>query len=108
MAIALKRNNTERHFLPFSRRLFLSVISLFLVFAASFLTYQYQREKEYKVELLDTKLQDYNERLFAELDGLDETQWNGVLQRYTVNNKFPQYKDKQLSFKCFFMVLLAY
>ena len=83
MAIALKRNNTERHFLPFSRRLFLSVISLFLVFAASFLTYQYQREKEYKVELLDTKLQDYNERLFAELDGLDETQWNGVLQRYT-------------------------
>lgn len=83
MAIALKQNNTERHFLPFSRRLFLSVISLFLVFAASFLTYQYQREKEYKVELLDTKLQDYNERLFAELDGLDETQWNGVLQRYT-------------------------
>lgn len=69
--------------MPFSRRLFLSVISLFLVFAASFLTYQYQREKEYKVELLDTKLQDYNERLFAELDGLDETQWNGVLQRYT-------------------------
>ena len=69
--------------MPFSRRLFLTVISLFLVFAASFLTYQYQREKEYKVELLDTKLQDYNERLFAELDGLDETQWNGVLQRYT-------------------------
>lgn len=53
MVIASKPNN-DRHFLSFSRKLFLSVISLFLVFAACFIAYQYQREKEYKVELLDT------------------------------------------------------
>ena len=51
---------SPRHFLSFSRKLFLSVISLFVVFAACFIAYQYQREKEYKVELLHTQLQSYN------------------------------------------------
>ena len=60
MVIVSKPNN-DRHFLSFSRKLFLSVISLFLVFAACFIAYQYQREKEYKVELLDMQLQDYND-----------------------------------------------
>ena len=49
---------TQRHFLSFSRKLFLSVISLFLVFVICFIAYQYQREREYKVELLNTKYQD--------------------------------------------------
>ena len=59
---------TQRHFLSFSRKLFLSVISLFLVFVVCFIAYQYQREREYKVELLNTKLQDYNSRLYEQLD----------------------------------------
>lgn len=58
---------TQKHFLSFSRKLFLSVISLFLVFAACFMAYQYQREKEYKIELLNTQLQDYNNRLYDKL-----------------------------------------
>lgn len=66
MDTASKLNNTT-HFLSFSRRLFLSVISLFLVFAGCFPAYQYQREKEYKVHLLDIQLQDYNERLHQSL-----------------------------------------
>ena len=41
---------TQKHFLSFSRKLFLSVISLFLVFAACFMAYQYQsRVTEYTV-----------------------------------------------------------
>ena len=60
MDTASKLNNTT-HFLSFSRKLFLSVISLFLVFAGCFLAYQYQREKEYKIDLLDIQLQDYND-----------------------------------------------
>ena len=52
----------QKHFLSFSRKLFLSVISLFLVFAFCFIAYQYQREREYKVELLNTQLQNYNSR----------------------------------------------
>lgn len=59
---------TQKHFLSFSRKLFLSVISLFLVFATCFMAYQYQREKEYKIELLHTQLQDYNARLHEKLD----------------------------------------
>lgn len=58
---------TQKHFLSFNRKLFLSVISLFLVFAGCFLAYQYQREKEYKIELLHTQLQDYNNRLYENL-----------------------------------------
>ena len=59
--------NNNSHFLSFNRKLFLSVISLFLVFVVCFLTYQYQREKEYKIELLHSKLQDYNSRLYEEI-----------------------------------------
>ncbi len=68
MVIALKQSDgKERHFLSFSGKLFLSVISLFLFFAVCFLAYQYQREKEYKVELLNMQLQDYNALLHQEL-----------------------------------------
>ena len=45
MDTALKPNK-ERRFLSYSKRLFLSVISLFLIFAGCFIAYQYQREKE--------------------------------------------------------------
>lgn len=72
MGTALKPND-DRHFLSFSRKLFLSVISLFLAFAACFIAYQYQREKEYKVELLDMQLQDYNNRLYQELHDLPDS-----------------------------------
>ena len=47
MDTASKLNNAT-HLLSFSRKLFLSVISLFLVFAGCFLAYQYQREKEFR------------------------------------------------------------
>ena len=58
MDTASKLNNTT-HFLSFSRKLFLSVISLFLVFAGCFQANKYKREKEYKIDLMDIKLQDY-------------------------------------------------
>ncbi len=75
--------NDDRQFLSFSRKLFLSVISLFLAFAACFIAYQYQREKEYKAELLDTQLQDYNERLRQELKSMPDSLWTSALNRYT-------------------------
>ena len=60
---------TQKAFLPLlAENLFLSVISLFLVFAICFIAYQYQREREYKIELLNTKLQDYNSRLYEQLE----------------------------------------
>lgn len=51
------------HVLSFSKKLFLSVITLFIVFSICFMIFQYRREKEYKIELLNTQLQNYNDRL---------------------------------------------
>lgn len=81
MDTVLKPNN-DKHFLSFSRKLFLSVISLFLAFATCFIAYQYQREKEYKVELLDMQLQDYNERLQMELRNTPDSLWTTVLDSF--------------------------
>lgn len=76
---------TQKHFLSFSRKLFLSVISLFLVFAACFMAYQYQREKEYKIDLLNTQLQDYNYRLYDKLKQ-HPADLNGILNEHINEN----------------------
>ena len=81
MDTALKPNK-RRHCISFSWRLFLSVIALFIAFALCLIAYQYQREKEYKVDLLDMQLQDYNERLHMELHYLNEHQRANDLARY--------------------------
>lgn len=75
---------TQKHFLSFSRKLFLSVISLFLVFATCFMAYQYQREKEYKVELLNTQLQDYNNLLNEKLQ--DQLDISEIVQNHLSHN----------------------
>ena len=53
MAIALKSKS-------FQRNLLLSVGGIFLLFAICFSVYQYQREKEYKIDILHSRLQMYN------------------------------------------------
>ena len=58
----LHPSNTKQVF-SFSRQLFLSVIVLFLTFVICFMAFQYRREKDYKAELLNTQLQDYNDDL---------------------------------------------
>ena len=50
--------------LSFSSRLFLTVLLLFLAFVSCFIFFQYNREKMYKTELLNTKLQDLNLALY--------------------------------------------
>mgnify|MGYP004673632993 FL=1 len=50
--------------LPFSQRLFLSVILLFVTFVGCFVIFQYNREKSFKSELLNIQLQNYNDRLY--------------------------------------------
>lgn len=59
------------HVLSFSKKLFLSVILLFIAFAICFMAFQFRREKEYKIELLNTQLQNYNDRLNDFLDAQD-------------------------------------
>jgi signal transduction histidine kinase len=45
------------------RKLYFSVLSLFVIFTVAFIIFQQAREKEYKIEVLNMKLQDYNSRL---------------------------------------------
>ncbi len=68
----------SHHVLSFSKKLFLSVIILFLVFATCFIIFQYRREKEYKIELLNTQLQNYNDRLNDYVCTLDSFNMNDV------------------------------
>ena len=54
----------KHRILPFNQKLFISVIGLFLTFAICFMTFQYQRERAYKSELLNIQLQNYNNQLY--------------------------------------------
>ncbi len=89
MDIVSKSN--KKQLLSFSQKLFLSVISLFLVFVLCFLAFQYKREKEYKIDLLDIQLQDYNERLAIDLKDIPESRHDSMLQTYAT-----KYMDKHI------------
>lgn len=74
--------------LPFSQRLFLSVIFLFLGYAVCFMLFQYKREKAYKIELLNTQLQNYNNQLcdfLADYHGVN----SDSLQSYVTTHMMP-------------------
>lgn len=73
------------HVLPFSQRLFYSVIVLFLSFVICFMAFQYRREKDYKVELLNIQLQNYNNQLSDYLL-LQDTLNPDILRNYVRNN----------------------
>lgn len=74
--------------LPFSQRLFFSVIFLFLGYAVCFMLFQYKREKAYKIELLNTQLQNYNNQLcdfISEHHGFNPDS----MQRYVSTHMMP-------------------
>lgn len=52
-------------------KLFWSVLSLFIVFAALFIAFHQVRENEYKIDMLNLKLQDYNARMDDALHCMD-------------------------------------
>jgi len=60
----------------FQRNLLLSIGGVFLLFAVCFSVYQYQREKEYKIDILHSRLQMYNYEMVQTLgeDGLTNSQ----------------------------------
>lgn len=45
------------------KKLFFSVLAIFLVFAVCFIVFQQVRERQYKIGILDTRLEDFNQRL---------------------------------------------
>lgn len=68
--------------------MFLYIISIFLFFAVAFICFQHRREKEYKADMLDLQLQEYNSGLAAYVNG------GGVLspeviEEYLAHNRKP-------------------
>lgn len=41
-------------------RLYISVLAVFILFAVAFIAFQYGRERDYKIDMLNIRLQDYN------------------------------------------------
>lgn len=75
----------SRFKIPFSYRIFLSVMSIFVVFAGCFIVYQHHREKAYKTQSLYDRLQDYNTAVAQVVDS------NGVNIRRL--NRFIRYHN---------------
>lgn len=56
-----------RNRVPFSQRLFWSIFAMFLGFTLCFLLFQYQREREFAQEKLDSVLSNYNYQLYRRI-----------------------------------------
>ena len=57
----MKSYNTKTLFIRY-------YLPIFLVFSISVLAFQYQREKKYKADVLDTRLEDTNAAIFYFLE----------------------------------------
>ena len=75
--------------LSIGNKLYLSVLSLFLLFAVAFIVFQQYREKQYKVETLNLRLQDYNNQMHEALvsGGKNNAAWlNDYLTRHAIRD----------------------
>lgn len=62
-------------------KLYLSVLSLFFIFAIAFIVFQQHRERQYKIETLNMRLQDFNGQMHEALPVLD-TCFQSQIQDY--------------------------
>lgn len=66
-------------------RLYISVLAVFIVFAAAFIIFQHEREREYKINSLNSRLQDYNSRMIETLEYIGSYS-EEALDRYVRNH----------------------
>ena len=74
--------------LTVGKRLFWGTLSLFLVFAVLFIVFQQTREKQFKIDMLNLHLQDYNRRMG---DYIAENKLNDEHLDYYVKNHYIQH-----------------
>lgn len=74
--------------ISFNNKLFFATLLMFVAFGACFLSYQYHREKAYRIELLDTRLQDFNKQMSEALDE-DSIFNDSVFSRYVMAHTVP-------------------
>ncbi len=66
-------------------RLYVSVLTVFVAFAAAFIIFQHAREREYKIHSLNLRLQDYNSRMVETLEYIGNHS-EETLDRYVRNH----------------------
>ena len=79
MATALKSKS-------FQRNLLLSIGGVFLLFAICFSVYQYKREKEYKIDILHSRLQMYNYEMVQTV-GKDSMSCSRLFRDYVLHHQ---------------------
>ena len=70
-------------------RLYVSIMAIFLLFAIAFIVFQQVREKQYKIELLNEKLQNYNKQLADAMKYMgktDETTLDSYVKTHSLPN----------------------
>lgn len=80
MAIALRNKRRRAPFKSFQKNLLISIGGIFLLFAACFSAYQYQREKYYKIDVMHSRLQMNNYELMHALGRDSIRSKEGVLR----------------------------
>lgn len=66
-------------------RLYISVLAVFIAFAAALIIFQHEREREYKINSLNSRLQDYNSRMIETLEYIGSYS-EEALDRYVRNH----------------------
>lgn len=77
-------------------KLYMSVLSVFLVFAVAFIVFQQTREKQFKVDTLNLKLQDYNSHM-EEYLRLFPDRSEQALDRYVQSHYIPHLRVTLIS-----------
>lgn len=75
--------------IPIGRKLYLSVLIVFMVYTVSFMVFQQLREKQYKIDLLNVQLQGYNKHLhdYLNFNGqMSERLLNDYMRRDTIGH----------------------
>lgn len=73
--------------ISFSKQLFFSVISMFLVFVACVLFFQHRREQSYQQKLLTVRLEGYNELIANRIGNSQDDSFVGLAEY--IRQKFP-------------------
>ena len=71
--------------MTFDRKLFFSIGSLFIVFIAIILLFEYNLEKENRQQSLNALLQDYNELIYSQIKNkeIDQISIDSIIQSIT-------------------------
>jgi two-component system OmpR family sensor kinase/two-component system phosphate regulon sensor histidine kinase PhoR len=80
------KNDIHKPFFTFHRKLFFTILSLFLLFVLFIGNYQYRREKSFRINLLTEQLQGYNNLIFERLSerGLSDSTIHSAQQHLNV------------------------